>query len=329
MFRHQTLRVVTVGLLLAPYALVVAQELSTSDLVKGKIGNYPAQLKLADLPDDYSAVSISTTADAQESVATLYSMMGFARAGSASAASVKRKLYQCFWSNGDTVTSMRREFLVTYKVDFDPIQIANLGANYSQVMTDGAESFVEPKLKVVLVALETIKTVSPYPELTKKDLLSAFGKKSRDSGSSHLVPGSEEFKSAQSETLNNVKQIGLGLIMYCNDYDDVFPYVQDTNSVKPLIEPYLKNKSLWHSDNSKGGRILFNMGVAGVTSSSIELPAESVLLFESDPWEDGRRAVCFCDGHAKLVTDLEWKLLSRRLMPTGAKREGKPVKVKK
>ena len=325
MFNRQMLRIATVGLLLVPYALVLAQELSTIDLVKGRYGKYAAQLKLADLPDDYSAVSITTSPAGSDYMTSIYPLLGLARAGNGTQASLQFKLSQIVWSNGDTVMSMHREFLVTYKVDSDPVQLAMRSGSMGVDSASATDLFPEPKLRINLIALDSIKSVSPSPDLTKKDLLVAFG----SSALSAPVQGSPGFQAAQAGTLSNVKQIGLGMIMYCNDYDDYYPYVEDSASAKILVAPYLRNDKLWVTHNPKGGRILFNMGVAGVSSSNIQIPAESVLIFESEPWEDGRRAVCFCDGHAKLVTDLEWKLLSRMLKPAGAKPEGKPVKVKK
>ena len=325
MINRQMLRIATVGLLLMPYALVLAQELSTIDLVKGRYGKYATQLRLADLPDDYSAVSITTSQTAPDSMTSIYPLLGLARAGSGTQASLQYKLSQNVWSNGDTVMSMHREFLVTYRVDLDPVQLAMRSGATGVDNANTTDLYPEPKLRINLIALDSVKSVSPSPELTKRDLLVAFG----SSAPGAPVQGSPDFHAAQASTLSNVKQIGLGMIMYCNDYDDIYPYVEDTATAKVVVAPYLRNDKLWVTHNPKGGRILFNMGVAGVSSSNIQLPAETILLFESEAWEDGRRAVCFCDGHGKLVTDLEWKLLSRTLKPTGAKPQGKPIRLKK
>lgn len=325
MLNRQMLRIASVGLLLVPYALVLAQELSTIDLVKGRYGRYAAQLKLADLPDDYSAVAITTSQSSPDTMSSIYSLLGMARAGSGTQASLQYRLSQCVWSNGDTVMSMHREFLVTYKVDVDPVQLAMRSGATGVAGANTTDLFPEPQLRINLIALDSVKSVSPSPELTKRDLLIAFGR----SAPGAPVEGSADFHAAQASTLSNVKQIGLGMIMYCNDYDDIFPYVEDTATAKVVVAPYIRNEKIWVTHNPKGGRILFNMGIAGLSSSSIQLPAETILLFESEAWEDGRRAVCFCDGHGKLVTDLEWKLLSHTLKPAGAKPQGKPIRLKK
>jgi prepilin-type N-terminal cleavage/methylation domain-containing protein/prepilin-type processing-associated H-X9-DG protein len=54
--------------------------------------------------------------------------------------------------------------------------------------------------------------------------------------------------------LSNLKQLGLGVVMYCQDYDEtmpaIFPKIQGFASpVYPFelqIAPYIKNKQLWH-----------------------------------------------------------------------------------
>jgi len=58
-------------------------------------------------------------------------------------------------------------------------------------------------------------------------------------------------KARQSTCLSNMKQIGLGLMMYTDDYDETYPYgVLYADLVTPtglptFLNPYIKNYSLW------------------------------------------------------------------------------------
>jgi hypothetical protein len=62
------------------------------------------------------------------------------------------------WSNGTTVEYGERRYLVTYKASLDA---ADLGA------MDKRDSFVDVPLKLTLVRVDSIKVVTPRPDMTK------------------------------------------------------------------------------------------------------------------------------------------------------------------
>src|SRR5437879_2050248 len=45
--------------------------------------------------------------------------------------------------------------------------------------------------------------------------------------------------------LSNAKQIALAALMYSQDYDDRFPPMKNTAQTQNLLNPYIKNKSLF------------------------------------------------------------------------------------
>ena len=305
-----------------PYALVVAQEISLQELVKGQYGKYATELKVSDLPDDFSAIKISTSPNSSDPMAALGPIMTFSMMGQAGDVSFKYKLFQCCWSNGDVIRvgPLQKNFLVTYKLDMDmsdlmPSRVAAFTAGTS-MPTPAAK---EPRLVINLVALDSVLAVTPYPSITKKDLTTAFSK----SNMAFDVPAQSDM--GQSTALSNIKQISLGMIMYAGDYDDVYPYAQGTNTVRGVIAPYLKNDKLWNTGNPNGGQFVFNMGMAGTLATSIPDPANLVMFYETQPWPDGRRAVSFADGHAKWVEPKVWELMKTHLKPKGIKRVGKPL----
>jgi hypothetical protein len=110
----------------------------------------------------------------------------------------------------------------------------------------------------------------------------------------------EEIKAERAEALSNAKNIALATIMYADDYDNVFPYVQQTASAVEVLQPYTKNREVYKSP-TKGGRFLFNMNLAGVNMTAIESPAQTPLWIESLPDPSMKVAVAFADGHAKLI----------------------------
>lgn len=125
-------------------------------------------------------------------------------------------------------------------------------------------------------------------------------------------------------TVSNLKQVGTGLMILLSDYDDIFPYVQSTPQLFKFLEPYTKNQELFRTKNPMGGEFRFNMSLAGVSVTEIESPAETPMVFESEAWPDGRRAVCFTDSHVKVVTKEEWDKMQPYLK-LKLKRNGKPI----
>ena len=82
------------------------------------------------------------------------------------------------------------------------------------------------------------------------------------------------------------RQVGLGLIMYCQDHDENFPH--DPASVKEAISPYIKNNDVFAD---------FVYTYSGpLNSSKLAKPAETVLGYIPSP---GGRAVVYGDGHVK------------------------------
>ena len=108
-------------------------------------------------------------------------------------------------------------------------------------------------------------------------------------------------KAKQASCLSNLKQLGLGLVMYVSDHDDTFPGRAATTHYPPwdcpwsywyrVIEPYLKNEQILicpavrRSPTGYG----YNMGApltVGSSGSEVEHPASLVWVLESAkaPW---------------------------------------------
>jgi len=72
----------------------------------------------------------------------------------------------------------------------------------------------------------------------------------------------------RSSCLNNLKQIGLGVMMYVQDYDETYPHCYLTNSVDgttkywtDMLEPYIKNTQVFicpSNANLSSGPPLYN-----------------------------------------------------------------------
>ncbi|MDR3690126.1 MAG: hypothetical protein P4L46_12150 [Fimbriimonas sp.] len=304
-----------VSLLLAPYASAVAQQISPTDLVKGEVGNYACSMKIADLPEDFKAVEV--VSQQGSFMDSLIQLQAFSGAGRDPQISNRLSVSKYYWSNGDIVKVFDRPFLVTYRLNIDPGQIQAM----SQSTSPNAEA---PMLKLSLISTDSIQSVTPQPAFSKTLLEQAFQATDRSvptapaSAAASPYPGD-----GQSAQLSNLKQVALATIMYENDYDDVYPAAQGTKAVQFVTYPYLKNGAVWKSLNPNGGKIVFNVGLAGVSSTALPEPANTVMFYESKPWPDGRRGVAFADGHCKFLSEEEWRKYSGHLVPNGVKRPAK------
>jgi prepilin-type processing-associated H-X9-DG protein len=117
--------------------------------------------------------------------------------------------------------------------------------------------------------------------------------------------------------LSNVKQICLGMIMFTQDYDEKFKLKPET--YKKSIMPYIKTEAIFKcpSDTTGGVAYSFNSNLAGVSIAKLQNPADTVMIYEGkngklDFRHDGKAAVGFADGHAKLMNaegakKMRWK----------------------
>ena len=117
--------------------------------------------------------------------------------------------------------------------------------------------------------------------------------------------------------LSSIKQLAIGAMMFVQDHDQTFALPAAT--YKTSLMPYIRNEAVFHCRGDKSGGVsyAFNPDLAGVPFRKIPRPAETVLLYEGANRQlafrhDGKAAVAFADGHARLITreqvrTLRWK----------------------
>lgn len=324
----RTSRIVAVGALLLPYAAAVAQGIK--EVLHGQ---GPAVTLLAkELPDDYRAVRI-TVNPSQTDLLSAYGpllTMGDANGRSAGAMSQIIALAGESWTNGQIITMEGDRFLVTYELNLDQVTALTRSSYWtfspqSYSAEDPAMMPAKPSapkpltFNLKLIKVSSISSLAPDPNWTKADIVKLLDP------NGGLAQASEENK--QKLTNSNMKQVALATVLYTSDYDDVFPYAQNTHTVQTVTSPYVKGTSVWKTANPNGGEILFNMAIGGVETSSIPTPAQVVMYYESAAWPDGRRSVAFADGHVKLVDEAEWQGLKVTLSKKYKRKATKPLPI--
>ena len=89
-------------------------------------------------------------------------------------------------------------------------------------------------------------------------------------------------KARQASCLSNEKQLALGLLMYCQDYDEQMPASDDWATV---IYPYIRNSEILNCPSVEQGQggYAYSAALDRVRLAEIRSPAETALLFESTP----------------------------------------------
>ena len=140
-------------------------------------------------------------------------------------------------------------------------------------------------------------------------------------------------KARQTSCLNNQKQIGLGLMMYAQDYDEKFFNYRIDSAIGAsywyvLIQPYVKNTQIQICPSASGSMSYpccygFNHVYLGyISMAKISEPAQTFAFGEThgmmylgrpslddantryDRHNEGAN-YSFCDGHAKWLRDSE------------------------
>ena len=99
------------------------------------------------------------------------------------------------------------------------------------------------------------------------------------------VPKEPIYQMLRAVAMSNAKQVGLGIMMYVQDYDEMFP-TKDAN-VKEVVFPYVKSNEVFEK---------FVYYYPGESIAKLDKPAETILGAIPGP---GGEAVLYADGHVK------------------------------
>ena len=121
-----------------------------------------------------------------------------------------------------------------------------------------------------------------------------------------VIGGAPAMTMQQDDAKSRLKQVALATMMYAQDWDGDFPYVQNTGSAAAVLYPYAKNTKIFQSP-TKGGQFIFNMNVAGVNMQNITAPAETPMWAEILPESALSMFVAYADGHVKWTPVANYK----------------------
>ncbi len=120
-------------------------------------------------------------------------------------------------------------------------------------------------------------------------------------------------KARQTSCLSNIKQLGLAMIMYAQDYDDTLPRA---DGWKAALEPYAKDERIFlcpgHEEDgllwdkvTPGGHYAMSESLAGRRLEDVADPSMEPLIWDAntqgawDPRHNGLANTGYVDGHVK------------------------------
>ena len=238
---------------------------------------YPLSLTLKNLDESWRTFSLSGSSDASGQLQTYLALL----TGGAQTT---------YYTQGVTVSRGGEEYLVAYhqKGTFD----------YAALLKSGA-STPPPAPKptpntLLLLSLLNLRSVGSLNDIQPFSLQAA------------LNPPPPPAPDPIPASTSNLKQIGLALIQYTQDYDEVLPPMKSAAVTKAAIYPYVKSDAVFQEPPAN---VPYqpNTSLSHRKLASFQDPASMAVYYEPAPQSDGLRAVLFLDGHVKRLANADWQ----------------------
>ena len=125
-------------------------------------------------------------------------------------------------------------------------------------------------------------------------------------------------------SVNNVKQLLLGILQLTQDYDEIYHF-NAANWVE-MTMPYVQNKNLFQmpiADDKKSSTYTVNPALYGISVSALNEVARTVAIYEAGDGPhglnyqyDGQAVVGFVDGHVEMIGPDDLPKLIWEIRPT-------------
>lgn len=260
------------GLLTLPAPAAFAQTPDFTSAVSGT--TRPLTMKVKDLDDTWRQVSISKVGGAD-----LLSIFTASLRGAA-------PVLDQYYTHGETTVIGSDTYLVAYRYAMKPSDLTRDNLNTPPQITP------DTTLTLSLINVRQIACLDGIQPFVPVSAAQAQA---------------QAAENAEAQSVTNLKQLGLGLVQYNQDYDEMFPPMQSIAIAKKAIYPYIKSDAIFqHPVTHEPYRP--NTSLSGHSLAEIDAPASTVAYYEASA-TNGLRAVLFVDGHVKRLPDAEWRRL--------------------
>ncbi|MDF2439891.1 MAG: hypothetical protein JWN98_875 [Abditibacteriota bacterium] len=117
-------------------------------------------------------------------------------------------------------------------------------------------------------------------------------------------------RSANAAVDARLRQLGLALMMYVQDHDEVLPDMSSAAAAKKALMPYVKDESVFLHPITKK---VFepNPALSKKKLAHIVNPRAFLAFYEDTTAPDGTRGLLFLDGRPKRIQEKEWPQVAR------------------
>lgn len=264
------------GLLTLPAPAALAQTPPSGDFASVLSGSSrPLTMKVKDLDNTWRQVSISKVGGAD-----LLSIFTSSARGAA-------PTLDQYYTHGETTVIGGETYLIAYRYALNLPELARDNTDTPPQITPET---------IITLSLINVRQIASLDGIQPFVPISAAQVQAQTS------------ENAQAESLSNLKQIGLGLMQYTQDYDEKFPPMQSAAITQKAIYPYIKSDAVFlNPATHEPYRV--NTSLSGHSLAEIDNPSSMVEYYEASAGSDGLRAVLFADGHVKRLPDAEWQRL--------------------
>jgi len=266
-----------------------APALGLKDILSGN--QYPLSMKLKDLNPSWR----SFTAGGPLELGRLTHLLGSILGGSG-----------LYYTQGEQVTLGSETYLVSYRARGPQINLGMLAPLGSGTMPVVPKATPDTSLLLTLLNVRTmgsIQDIRPFDLQTEID--DANGPTVIETA---LVNARQTALDVASES--NLKQLGVAVFIYSQDYDEKFPPATSAAAFKKALLPYIKSEDAFIQPRTKQP-YLPNPWLSSKNATVVANPTEFVLAYEAGPAPDGKRAVVYVDGHVKRIPETEWPQIKK------------------
>jgi hypothetical protein len=280
----------------APWARADEETLVT--VLDGR--TYRLTIPARELGAEYRPVMLTVSGGMEALISGQLMLTSAYRGAGSEGASLLQQLSAC-WTTGEVASVDGVRYYVTYAYSFADMELVS------------EQPALPESLRLHLVRVDGVTAMTPLGDLRPYV--------EEETG---VEPGPPE-QAVRTKSMNNLKQLGMAMMMYMNDYDGVAPYAQQTKSCLYVLLPYVKSSDIFSPPRAES-RYLVNTKLGGVNERDVLEPARVPLFWEEMPYDDGSRVVGFYDGHVAVIPADEWPGIQEMLGRTYKRAPGmKPL----
>ncbi len=119
------------------------------------------------------------------------------------------------------------------------------------------------------------------------------------------------------QAADNLKKIGLTILQYAQDNDEMPPPMRDPSTLQNALNDYIPAAQTFLNPVTSQP-FLPNPKCNTIPLAEIDDPASLVIVYDQDPEPDGNRWVLYADGHIQQVSTDTWTAIAENKQPNTA-----------